>query len=246
MRVVKYGNDCVTNLPVSGAGSDIPAGAMLKPGVTAGTDFGSLVLMAANSTAGADKIGILRELHDYSASGDTTNAGTVFKTHPVQLVVPGRVIRAYYSTSVVVTCTQAVSTTTMTVTSLEDNIDGSFLYVQAGTGAGQTNYLTAAASGSCTLKAAFTTNLSTDSTFIKILRRFHQLVALNADGTELASYDAVGVHQCVVIDSFIERNGNIVQLDPTKHAALTGLNSLRSIRFAADIMWRDSTPYSVD
>jgi hypothetical protein len=147
---------------------------------------------------------------------------------------------------VLVTCTQAVTTTTITLTSLEDNIDGSFLYVQGGTGAGQTNYLTAAASGSATLKAAFATSLDTTSTLIKILRRFHQKAGLNADGTMLGSYDAVGVHNVVVLDSFIERNGDLVQLDPTKHAALTGLNSLRAIRFAADIMFRDTTPYSID
>jgi hypothetical protein len=54
MRVVKYSNDCITNLPVSGGGSDIPVGALLKPGVTAGTDFGALIVSAANSTACAD------------------------------------------------------------------------------------------------------------------------------------------------------------------------------------------------
>lgn len=246
MRVVKYGNDNVTNLPVTGGGSDIPAGALLKPGVTAGTNFGSLIVSTANSTASVDAIGILRELHDFSVSGDTTNAGTSYVTHPVQLIVPGRVVRAYYSSTVLVACTQAVTTTTLTLTSLEDDIDGSFLYVQSGTGAGQTNYLTAAAAGSCTLKAAFATSLDTTSNLIKILRRFHQKIALNADGTMLGSYDAVGVHNAVVIDSFIERNGDLISLDPTKHAALTGLNSLRSIRFAADIMFRDTTPYSID
>lgn len=244
MRVVKYGNDNVTNLPVSGSGSALVAGAMLKPGVTAGTDFGSLILSSANTTGSVDAVGILREAH--ATADDTTNAGLVFKTHPVQLIVPGRVVRAYYSTATLIACTQAVSTTTLTLTSLEDDIDGSFLYVQSGVGAGQTNYLTAAAAGSCTLKAAFGTNLDTTSSIIKILRRFHQKAGLSSDGTQLASYAAVGVHNVVVIDTFIERNGDAVQMNPVKHAALTGLNGLRSIRFSADIMFRDSTPYSLD
>lgn len=245
MFVVKYGNDNVTNLPISGGGSTINPGTLLKPGVTAGTDFGALIIAAANTTAATDAIGILRQQH--LTADDSTGAGTTFKTKPVQLVVPGRVVRASYDlTTAIITCTQAVSTTTMTVTSLEDDIDASFLYVSTGTGAGQTNFLTAAAAGSCTLKAAFTTSLDTTSKFVKILRRFHQLAGLSADGTKLGSYAAVGVHKVVVIDSFIVRNGDRVQLDPTKHAALTGLNSLRSISFEADIMFRDTTPYSID
>jgi len=249
MRIVKYGNDNVTNLPVSGGGSDIQIGAILKPGVTAGTDFGSLILSADNTTGSVDAVGVLRELHDFSEDADATNTGVSFPLHPVQLLVPGRIVRAYYSSTVLIACTQAVSTTTLTLTSLEDDIDGSFLYVQSGAGAGQTNYLTASASGSATLKAAFTTNLDTTSNLIKILRRFHQKAGLNADGTMLASYAAVGVHDVVVIDTYIERNGDLIQMSPATtggHAALTGLNSLRAIRFAADIMFRDTTPYSLN
>jgi hypothetical protein len=246
MRIVKYGNDNVTNLPCTGAGSDIPAGTLLRPGVTAGTDFGALIPVVANTTAGAYAIGILREKHVYATVGDATNAGLKFPRHPVQLIVPGRVCRLYYDPTVLITCTQTVTTTTLTLTSLEDDIDGSFLYVQSGLGAGQTNYLTAAAAGSCTLKAAFGISLDTTSKLIKIVRRFHKLVGLNADGTMLGSYAAVGVHTVTVIDSFIERNGDLVQLDPTKHDALTGLNSLRSIKFAADIMFRNTSPYSID
>lgn len=243
MLVVKYGNDNVTNLPVSGGGSAMVAGALLKPGPTPATNNGFLVLASANTTASPDVVGILRQAH--ATADDTTLTGTVFTRKPIQLIVPGRVVRAFYSTTTLVTCTQAVSTTTLTLTNLEDDIDGSFLYVQGGTGAGQTNYLTAAAAGNCTLKAAFTTSLDTTSTLIKILRRFHRKVGFSSDGTMLASYDVVGVQNATIIDTFIVRNGDTVQMDPTKHAALTGLNSLRSIRFAADIMLRDSTPYTI-
>lgn len=246
MRIINYGPDNVTNLPVSGGGSALVAGALLKPGPTPATNNGTLVLASGNSTASPDVVGILREAH--ATADDTLVAGTVFKTHPVQLIVPGRVIRVEFSLASgdLVTCTQAVSTTTMTVTNLEDDIDASFLYVVSGVGAGQTNYLTAAASGSCTLKAAFGTSLDTTSKFIKILRRFHQKVSYSSDGTKLSSQDVVGVHNAVVLDIYIERNNRIEQLNPTKHAALTGLSSIRDLHFWADIVLRDSFAYTID
>lgn len=244
MRVVKYGNDLTTKLPVTGGGSAMVAGALLKPGPTPGTNNGILILGSANTTASPDAIGILRQAH--ATADDTTLTGTLFTTKPVQLIVPGRILRLQYDPATVITVTQAVSTTTITLTNLEDDIDGSFLYVSAGTGAGQTNYLTASAAGSATLKAAFTTSLDTTSRLIKILNRFHPLVGLSSDGTKLGSYDVVGVHTVMIIDTFIVRNGDEVQMDPTKHAALTGLNALRSISFEADVMWRNTTPYSID
>jgi len=245
MRVVKYGNDNVTNLPVTGGGSAIAVGALLKKGPTPGTNNGMLVLSSANTTGSIDAIGILRQAH--ATADDTTLTGTVFTTKPVQLVVPGRIVRMSYElTTAVITVTQAVTTTTITLTNLEDNIDAAFLYVSAGTGIGQTNYLTASASGSATLKAAFGTSLDTTSRLVKILPRFHGFAGLNADGTKLGSYDVVGVHTVLVIDSFITRNGDIKQLSPVSHAALTGLNSLRSIEFSADVMIRDAGPYTLD
>lgn len=246
MRIVNYGPDNVTNLPVTGGGSALVAGALLKRGPTPGTNNGMLVLAAANSTAWVDAVGILREAH--ATANDTTISGTVFTTHPIQIIVPGRVVRVEYSlaTADLIQCTQAVSTTTMTVTSLEDNIDAAFLYVDEGTGAGQTNYLTASASGSCTLKAAFGTSLDTTSYFAKILPRFHPLCALTSDGTKLASVAAAGVHTCMVLDTWIERNNRMEQFNPTKHAALTGLNGLRQLSFWADILIRDSFVYSLD
>lgn len=246
MRIVNYGPDNVTNLPVTGGGTAMVAGALLKRGPTPGTNNGMLVLASANTTAAIDAVGILREAH--AVADDTDIGGTIFKTHPIQIIVPGRVVRVEYSLASgdLLACTQAVSTTTMTVTSLEDDIDAAFLYVGVGTGIGQTNYLTAAASGSCTLKAAFGTSLDTTSKFAKILPRFHPKAALSADGTKLATFAAVGVHTVTVLDTYIERNNRMEQFNPVKHAALTGLNLLRDFHIYADLVIRDSFAYSID
>lgn len=243
MRLVKYGPDNVTNLPVGGGA--IVLGAAVTRGATPGSNNGMLI-KASGASAIPDIIGILRQ---ELASGDASLiAGTKFTTRPVQIVVPGRIVRIQYSlaTADLVVATQAVSTTTITLTSLEDDIDAAFLYVDEGTGAGQTNYLTASGAGSATLKAAFGTNLDTTSYIAKILPRFHQKAILNSDGTMLASQAAVGAVNVMVVDSFIERNGRFESLDPTKHAALTGLSSLRSIKFWADIVIRDTAFATID
>lgn len=245
MRVITYSPDNQTNLPVSGGGSALVNGALLMSGATPGTNNGQLVL-AQGSSATPDIIGILRQAHP--TADDTTITGTVFTTRPVDLLIPYRTVRAEFSTASadLITCTQAVSTTTMTVTSLEDDIDASFIYVVSGTGAGQTNYLTAAAAGSCTLKAAFATNLDTTSKFIKILNRFHRVASWTSDGTKLSSQAAAGAVDVVIIDLFICRNNREDVLSPVTHAALTGLSSLASIRFEADVAIRNTIPYSID
>ena len=245
MRVINYGPENQTNLPVSGGGTALVNGALLQRGATPGTNNGTLIL-ASGSSATPDIIGILRQAHPTAA--DTLVDGTVFTTRPVDILVPYRIVRAEYSqaSADLITCTEAVSTTTMTVTSLEDNIDAAFLYVVSGTGLGQTNYLTASASGSCTLKAAFGTNLDTTSKFIKILPRFHQLASWTSDGTKLSSQDAAGATTVIVIDTFIVRNMRENPMSPVNDAALTGLNGLASIKFEANIAIRNTIPYSVD
>jgi hypothetical protein len=242
-RIVTYDQDHKLNVPLYGGAADISKGALVMRGATPATNNGMAILA---SGAGADIIGIATTGLDYSVDGETLIAGTAHVVKPVEPIAPFRAVRMEYDKTSVITCTQAVSTTTMTVTSLEDNIDAAFLYTVAGTGSGQTNYLTASAAGSCTLKAAFGTSLSTDTTFLKILPRFHPLGGLVSAGTKLASTAAAGSWTVMILDSFIERNGRMEPLDPTKHAALTGLSSLASVRFWADVLVRNGVPYSID
>jgi len=246
MRIYNYAPDNVVNLPVTGGGSAIVAGALLKRGITGTQPLGALQIASGNSTAAVDAVGILREAH--ATADDTDAAGTIFKTHPIQLIDTSRFILIEYSQASgdLITCTQAVSTTTITLTSLEDDIDTGGLYVAAGTGIGQINYLTAAAAGSATLKAAFGTSLDTTSKLVKILPRFHQKAALTSDGTKLASVAAVGIHNFSIVDTLIERNNRMEQFNPVKHSALTGLSSLRDFHIYAVVAIRDSFVHTID
>lgn len=246
MKIVNYGPDHKLNVPIYGAGASIEKGALVKRGATPATDNG-MAVKASGASAIPDILGILTAGLNYASEGETLIDGTKFVVKPVELVNPVRAVRIEYDKSSMIACTSAVDTATLTLTSLEDNIDAAFLYVAEGTGIGQTNYLVASAAGSATLKAAFGTSLdNTTSKLLKILPRFHQIFSLNSAGTKLASQAAAGAVKGIVLDSFIERNGRLEALDPTKHAALTKLNSLSSIRFYADVLIRDAIPYSID
>lgn len=239
-----YGPDNQTNLPVSGAGTALVQGALLKRGPTPGTNNGFLIL-ATGTAANPDIIGILQQAHP--TADDTTLTGTVFTTRPIDVVFPYRVVRMRYSQVAAdrITVTEAVNTTTITLTSLENDIDAAFLYVVAGTGAGQTKYLTASAAGSATLKEAFTTSLDTTSRLIKILPRFHQLASITADGTQLSSQAAAGSVTVMVMDTYIIRDGDEQQFSPVNHSTLTGLNGLASLQFEADVAIVDTAVYQI-
>mgnify|MGYP001594700429 CR=1 FL=1 len=245
MKISKYNPELTISAPVSGLGTALVAGAALKRGATPATENGMLIAATA-SAAHPDTFGILREAH--AVADDTDLPGTIFKTHPVELFNPGRVVRIRYSvlTADIISASEAVTTTTFTLTSVEDDIDAGFWYVVSGAGIGQTNFIVGSNSTTTTLKAAFTTNLDTTSRLIKILPRFHLFGALNADGTALRSQRGVGAWPIVVLDSYIIRPDHEKQLNPVNDSALTGLDSGSVIRFEADILVRNAIPYSID
>ncbi|RTL20761.1 MAG: hypothetical protein EKK55_17400 [Rhodocyclaceae bacterium] len=246
-RILNYEGNYRSNVPVSGGGSSLVAGALLKKGATPASMNGHIRL-ASGSSANPNILGILREAH--ATALDTNVAGTIFTPRLVEFLTPVRVVRIEISqaSADLVTATQAVSTTTITLTNLEDDIDAAFLYVAAGLGVGQMNYLTASAAGSATLKAAFGTSLDTTSKLVKILPKFHEIISLSSDGTKMSSQAAAGAISAVVLDTFIQRSNGAAfeQLDPTKHSALVGLNNDASFKIFADVLLRDTLPYSID
>jgi hypothetical protein len=241
-----HAKDDLLKVPLYGAGGDIAKGAMIKVGATPATD-GGLAIKATGASACPDILGRLIQMLDYSVDGESLLDGTAFVTKPIQLAQPCRIFRLEYDLTAAsaVVCTAAVTTATMTLT-IEDNADGMFIYVVGGTGIGQTNYATADAGTTLTLKAAFGTSLSTDSYFIKILPRFHDIISLSSDGTKLASQAAAGAVKGMILDTLIQRGSRIEQMSPVKHAALTGLNGVTGLHFWADVSFRDTAVYTID
>ncbi|MBW2086662.1 MAG: hypothetical protein JRI54_11645 [Deltaproteobacteria bacterium] len=157
------------------------------------------------------------------------------------IVNPFAVYLAEYSQAAAddVALTQAWSTTTLTLTSLEDDIDcgwvlGSSESATSGF-AGQLRWISASASGSCTLSTAPTTAGTTNDMIVKILPVNHRLTSLNAGATGLLSQAAAGA--CVslhIVENFIEADG--LSFSPLRRYNHDGLDLTNARAYAAIVM----------
>ena len=240
MNVSRYGQTLEYDLPVRHGGTTIGLGALVMRGATAGTNLGVLIIA---SGTGTDQVGIIKTALASTVT-DTAVTGVTWNTRPIELVVPVRVIQIDYDTADTMAAVSS-SGTTITVTSLEDDIDTGWIYAFGGTGAGQLGYIDTAAAGSCTVKTAFATVLDSTSTLLKVLPLFHQLGKVNTAGDKIGTDAAVGTWRISVLQNWIDRNGILEPLNPTKHDGLTGLNT-GVTRFMADICIRDSFAYTID
>lgn len=228
--------------PVYDGGTDIPDGALLMPGVTAATDLGTLIVAA---TAGADAVGRLIGLRDASETTDTLVNGTAWNVDEVSPCFAGVIVRAEYDQS----DTAAVasnSSTTLTITSLEDDIDTSWIYAVGGTGAGELSFLAASASGSATQKTAMGWDSTT--TVIKILRLFHQVAKLVTAADKIGTDAAAGSWTIAVLQNWIKNNSlGWAYLDPTIHDNKSGLNATGlATKFYADLVVRNNVAHTTE
>lgn len=221
----------IQKVPVYQAGATaLKAGVALIRGTTAGTDQGAAILATG---ALADIIGVLEQatsVTDY-AIGTANNMAKV-------CVNPMAVYMAEYDQASVVTATSASSGTTINCTSIENIAEG-WIYTVGGTGPGELLLVTAGGSNTLTVNTAPAVAFDNTTTFIKVLPKFHELIAVNSTGDKLASQAAAGSGKARVLENFFKYTGQaLVALDPTKHDAIKGLNSL-SVKFYSAIMFLD-------
>lgn len=226
MKVIHNSPSRLIQVPIDGNGSDIQEGALVMPGVTGEQDRSVFILA---TSAGADALGVLSELHDTSVSGDADpEAGTAYPLRYVNAILPGDDVAAELADDASNDVDVASATSTViTITSLEDNIDGAWVYVRAGTGVGQLGYIKASASGSFTLKSAMTTTLDNTSKVLILRPVAWQLVEIDSTGRYIKSTAAAGnLPWRVVRNEFMyQGQENWERLDPTKHHNLQ-LNGL--------------------
>jgi len=234
MRIASGRDPVIVKLPLYGGSADISDGALIMPGVTAGTNLG---LFIKSDATGADSIGVLQGLHDYSVVGDSLVAGTSWVEGEVQLHDQYSPVIVEYDQN----DTMAVgsnSGTALTISSLEDNIDTSWVY---NTTVKQLSFLTASASGSATQKTAM--GWTAADTCIKILRLGHQVVKLNSAATKIGTDAAAGTWTVFVLENWIEDPAYPKQrLNPTIHDNLT----LTSPRFYAKVFVRDTAGHTIN
>lgn len=225
------------NLPVYGGGANIEEGAVVVKGATPGTDQGFAIIPSDLTGNLTNVLGVISTQHvNTSAGADSKQDGTAYTTKPVT-VSPDSIYLADYSQAtgdrLTVTST---SGTTVTIGSLEDNIDGGWLYCVAGTGAGRLAYITTSAAGSCTTKEV--TGWDNTSKVIKILPKFHENAILSSNGRSLGTQAAVGGTGYIIWENMIEADSIPIQaLDPVKHSGLTGLSTL-NLRLYAQVWFQ--------
>lgn len=226
----------IVKVPIFATSGVINQGALVMPGVTADTDLGLCIIAAS---AAADSIGTLRSKYTYSSTNVSNLLGTQWVEVDVELCDQYQPMEVEYDQ----TDTAAVASTsgtTVTITSLEDNIDLSWLYAVSGTGAGKLAFLTASASGSATSKSA--TGWDSTTTVIKILRFGHQLVKLNSTADKIGTDAAAGSWTVAVLENWIEYNGIKERLNPTKHDNVTFTNP----RFYSKLFVRNTFGHTID
>lgn len=248
--------------PVSGAGSNIPLGTPLMRGATGGTNKG--VLIPITATSNAHGVGILTRNHVFAASGDATTAtlvswfaqngqltsgNTAFPSHGVEWFDTGVLCRVEYSLASTVAVASA-SSTSVVVTSFEDNFDGGWIYVNAGTGIGQLFFVQASSSGTITIPATPTTALDTTSKLTKIMPYFLDTpvwkINTTTVPTTLDSTAATGTGRAVCMGSFLQKGDGISQvMDPKAYSGATGLNSISQLVFWSYMQFVDTAWHPV-
>ena len=149
------------------------------------------------------------------------------------IVNPEATYFCFYDQTAAQSCTTAISaSTTWTITSLEDNIDGGWLFTTAQTDSattygGKLRYAAASASGSITTSVAVTVDTSTD--FCKAFPIGHRITGLNAAATGFLTTIAAetGIY-LEVIENWVEHSGSPKRaMRQWWHKGLDGLTNLK-------------------
>jgi len=237
---LQCGSPIIRDLPVFGAAANINEGAVVIRGATPGTDQPFAILGAG---ALADVLGVMAELHTNTVSGDDSNVGGTNYTRKKVIINPFAVFEAEYDQADTM-AVASTSSTTVTITSIEDNIDGGYVYAVGGTGAGRLAFITAADGSTVTTKEA--TGWDSTTTLIKILPLFHQVAKFNSTQDKIGTDAAAGSAAITILENYIESDSIAkVTMNPVSHSGLTGLNSV-NVKFSAEVIFRNHAFNSVD
>ena len=175
-----------------------------------------------------------------------TNLGTpLLYQAKVQMVDNPKVWKVYYDMAVGNDLDVSSSTSTViTTATCDDKLDGSWIYINSGTGVGQLRYVKAADTSSFTVNTAFTTTPDSTSDFILI--RPQGLpeggVALDSTFSKIKSVlDETTSQKILVLKNFVEGPTGVQVLDITanSHLEMDGLNG-RGVRFFSHIIFIDT------
>ncbi len=237
-----------------GALIDLPVydtAAMTKgQGLIWGTDATATAARCALVDCAAVPIDVFAVLAEsVTLANAATNIGTpVIYRAKVQLVNMIPVWRIYWDLAAANDIDTTSSTSTvLTHAAGDDNLDGGWLYINSGTGAGQLRYIKAANTTTKTVNTAFTTTPDSTSDFVLIRNQGLPTGGQDLDSTFSSLKTAVSATgQLMILKNFIEGPTGTKELNVTLNSDLEmdGLNS-RGVRFFSHVIFMD-TYFSVD
>lgn len=234
----KYG--ALVKLPIYNASSLTKGQTLIWGQEASGT--GSLNALVDSAAVPIDVFAVLAE----TPSNTVTNYGTpiIYKAQ-VQLVNIVPVWKVYWDSAAANDISVSSSTSTvLTHPSGDDNLDGSWIYINSGPGAGQLRYVSAANATTKTVNTAFATTPDSTSDFLLIRNQGRPTAGQDLDSTFTLLKSAVSATgQMLILKNFIEGPTGTEELDVTKHE-LDNLNG-RSVRFYSHVIFMD-TFFSVD
>src|SRR3990167_8675861 len=206
------GGEIERDFTIRSGATTVDDGALVMRGATPGTNGGMLIVGAP---AYADAVGILLE-ELLGTATDSNIDGTTENRRKVLYDPFGIYLFEYSQAAANDVAVTSSSGTTITVGSLEDNIDGGGIYVVNSTNSNlQLRYLTASAGGRATQKAALGTNLTSADNIVKVLPRLHQLVDLVTSSVTILTAAAAGTGRLCVVENYVDDTGIAFKpLDP--------------------------------
>ncbi len=209
MKVLQ-GQSWREKLPMNGQSTDILDGALVAWGEvyteSAALTAGTIGLCAASAV---DAVGIKLGDHDFSEVGDSTpETGATEITGGVELVIPGTILSAEYDLSTGLIDVASASGAAITISGIEDNINGGWLLATAGPGVGHLGFIITSSSTVATLASAPATAFTSATDVIKILAPGHTLAFLSTDRTKFSSQAAAGTATVRVLYNEFDANGN--------------------------------------
>ena len=231
------------SLPIYSATSALVTGQGLLWGNDGGTYNGSpLNALVTIADEGADIFGVLH----HAPTTQTTNIQTPISYQgKVQLVSNCKIWRVYYDMRAAYDASvDSYSSPTITVAACDQDLDGSWVYVNSGAGAGELRYIKTADATTLTANTAFTSTLTSASDFI-LIRPPGRTTGGHTLDTTFSMMDTVldggNTTGIIVLKNFMEGAGGSWELDITKnsHCEMDGL-STRGVRFYSDIVFMDT------
>ena len=141
----------------------------------------------------------------------------------------------------------STSTTTVTIASLSDDIDGSWVYfpLTASGVKGSLRLLVASAAGSATKDSALSTNGTSSDTAVIITPPNRYACNLTADATKISSGNCQGINGATnirVVQTYIDRDAGLEVMRPAIHNGLDDLDKVKGNsgpKFYYDIVLKD-------